>query len=388
MKAGTMNEPYVSSVEIQQFPLWGKLIEKRVPLSFDLEVTARCNLDCRHCYINLPADDRAARAKELSQAEISRIADEAISLGAMWCLITGGEPLLRPDFPDIYLALKRKGLLVAVFTNAIPLTEEHIALFKKYPPRDIEVTVYGVTRQTYEAVTRRPGAFDKFMHGLDRLLECGVKVRFKAMALRSNIQELPEIARFCRERTKDYFRFDPLLHLRFDGNARRNAEIRAERLSPEAIVAIERADEERFASLEKACDKLIVPEFDHPGCDHLFHCGAGNGSFNVSYDGFFRLCDSLWHPDCIYDLRKGSLVDAWDSLVPKVRDLRSDRKEFLETCRACPIINLCFWCPAHAHLEAGQLDGVVPYFCKVAHARAAAIEETASHSRRQASVAR
>ncbi|MGO8734256.1 MAG: radical SAM protein [Terriglobia bacterium] len=375
-------------LQIQEFPLWDKLIEKRAPLSFDLEVTARCNLDCRHCYINLPAGDRAARAKELSLAEISRIADEAVSLGAMWCLITGGEPLLRPDFPDIYLALKRKGLLVAVFTNAIPLTEEHIALFMKYPPRDLEVTVYGVTRETYEAVTRRPGSFDRFIHGLDRLLACGVKVRFKAMALRSNVHELPAIARFCRERTKDYFRFDPLLHLRFDGNARRNAEILAERLSPEAIVALERADEERFAALEKGCDKLIVPELAHTGCDHLFHCGTGNGNFSVSYDGFFRLCSSLWHPDCIYDLRKGSLADAVDNIVPKVRDLRSHRKEFLETCRACPIINLCLWCPAHAHLETGELDGAVPYFCKVAHARAAAIEKTESCSRPQASVAR
>jgi hypothetical protein len=83
------------TLEIQQFPLWDKLKDKRVPLAFDLEVTARCNNDCRHCYINLPANDPIARARELLPAEISRIADEAVSLGAIWCLITGGEPLLR-----------------------------------------------------------------------------------------------------------------------------------------------------------------------------------------------------------------------------------------------------------------------------------------------------
>ena len=69
-------------------------------------------------------------------------------------------------------------------------------------------------------------------------------------------------------------------------------------------------------------------------------------------------------------------MDAWRNLVPNVRDLRSQRKEFLETCRACPIINLCLWCPAHAYLETGQLDGAVPYFCKVAHERAAALDAT------------
>jgi hypothetical protein len=93
-----MNESFVSSVEIQQFSLWDKLKDKRVPLSFDLEVTARCNNDCRHCYINLPAGDPEARRKELSLAEIHRIAGEAVGLGAFWCLLTGGEPLLREDF--------------------------------------------------------------------------------------------------------------------------------------------------------------------------------------------------------------------------------------------------------------------------------------------------
>jgi len=366
-----------STVEIQQFPLWEKLKEKRAPLSFDLELTARCMNDCRHCCINLPAGDPWSRRKELSLAEIHRIAGEAVSLGAFWCLLTGGEPLLREDFADIYLALKRKGLLVSVFTTAQILTEDHLRLFRQYPPRDIEITVYGVTRETYERVTRRPGSFDAFRSGLDRLLEGGVKVRLKAMALRSNVHELPEIARFCRERTKDYFRLDPLLHLRFDGDPRRNEEVRAERLSPEEIVAIERADQDRCQALEENCEKLIMLERAHTGCNHLFYCGAGNGSFNVSYDGLFRLCSSLWHPECVYDLRKGSLADAWQNIVPKVRDMRSNRKEFLETCRACPIINLCLWCPAHAHLETSELDGAAPYFCEVAHARAAAIGESA-----------
>ena len=342
---------------------------KRALISFDIEVTARCNNNCRHCYINLPAADKVAREKELSLEDISEIADEAVSLGALWCLITGGEPLLRKDFFDIYLCLKRKGLLVSVFTNATLITEEHIRLFKKYPPRDIEVSVYGVTKETYERVTRRSGSFSTFIQGLNLLLESGVKVRLKAMALRSNVNELPEIARFCRENTKDYFRFDPFLHLRFDQNRIRNEEIKSERLSPEEIVAIEQSDPERFESLKKGCDDLIVPEFSHITCNHLFRCGAGNGSFTLSYDGFFRLCSSLWHPDCIYDLRKGSLSDAWYNFVPQVRDIRSDKKEFLEKCQICPLINLCMWCPAHAYLETGKMDAHVEYFCKIAHAR-------------------
>ena len=250
-----MASDYSTRLPLPDTPLF-KERGARLPLQFELELTARCNCDCRHCYINQPAGDGQAKASELSLAEIERIAGEAVDLGALWCLLTGGEPLLREDFADVYLALKRKGLLVSVFTNATLVTPGHVDLLRKYPPRDVEVTVYGVTRETYERVTRRPGSFDAFRRGLDLLLDGGVKVRLKAMALRSNVHELPEIARFCREHTKDYFRFDPLLHLRFDGDPERNEEIRAERLSPAEIVEIERQDDERFRALQKDCERL------------------------------------------------------------------------------------------------------------------------------------
>jgi radical SAM protein with 4Fe4S-binding SPASM domain len=364
---------FISEVKLPEFKLWEKMKAKRNLISFDLEITARCNNNCAHCYINLPAGDKKARHDELSFDEIKKIIDEAIDLGAIWCLITGGEPFLRKDFFDVYLYVKKKGLLVSVFTNATLIQKEHIDLFKKYPPRDIEVTAYGVTQKTYESVTRASGSFDAFTRGLNLLLENGIKVRFKAMALRSNVHELSEISNFCRERTKDYFRFDPFLHLRYDRNPKRNQEIKSERLLPEEIVTIEQQDEKRFQALEKGCDKLIMPELVHTDCNHLFHCGAGNGSFNVSYDGYFRLCSSLWHKECIYDLKKGSLKEAWQDFIPRVRDMRSNRKEFLEKCRKCEIINLCMWCPGSTHLETGKLDGQVEYFCKVAHARARAL---------------
>ncbi len=372
---------FVTSSPLPELALWDGLRERRVPFSFDLELTARCNNDCRHCYINLPAGDQEARRKELAPAEISEIADQAVRLGALWCLLSGGEPLLRPDFAEIYLGLRRKGLLVSLFTNACLVDQEHVALLRKHPPRDVEVSVYGVSRETYEAVTRRPGSYAAFRRGLDLLLQGGIKVRLKAMALRSNVHELPEIAAFCRAHTRDYFRFDPLLHLRYDGDARRNAEIQAERLSPAEIVAIEQADEERAGALERTCDRLIVPGYAEHHCDHLFHCGAGNGSFTVSYDGIFRLCADLWHPDTTYDLRQGTLAEAWQELVPRVRDMRSSDRRFVDGCRACPIVNLCLWCPAHAYLESGALDAFSPYFCEVAHRRAEALEARLAGSR-------
>ncbi|MHB8094430.1 MAG: radical SAM protein [Candidatus Aminicenantales bacterium] len=368
-----MKKGYSTSRRLPELPLWEKMREKRDMISFDYDLTARCNLNCRHCYINLPAGDREARERELTLSEIDRIAGEAVSLGAIWCLLSGGEPLLRDDFPDIYLLLKRKGLLLSVFTNATLITPETVRLFKKYPPREIEVTVYGATEGTYERVTRKLGSFRAFQRGLGLLLDGGLKVRLKATVLRTNMGELSDISSFCRARTKDYFRFDPFLHFRYDGDQKRNEEIREERLTPEEIVDLEKNDRDRFHILEKNCDKLIVPEFGQITCGHLLHCAAGLRNVTLGDDGTFRLCSSLCHPDCVVNLRKTTLADAWKNLVPRVRDMESRGKDFLEKCRVCPIINLCSWCAANAHLETGELDAHVEYFCRVAHARAEAL---------------
>ena len=369
----TKDQSMTTTLEVQDFSLWEKMKARRSLLSFELELTARCNNDCRHCYINLPANDKTGKERELSLAEISNIADQAVELGAMWCLLTGGEPLLREDFEDVYMVLKRKGLLVSIFTNATVIRARHIELFKKYPPRDIEVTIYGASKDSYERVTRRPGSYTAFVRGLDMLFKAGVKVRLKAMALHSNMDDMEAIAAFGYSRTKDYYRFDPQLHLRYDGDPIRNEEIKQERLTPEEIVALERADTKRFGALQNGCDTLINQDFTHRNCNHLFHCGAGNGNFSIGFDGTFRLCSALWAPGTTINLRETPLREAWDKLVPQVLDMRSDDPEYLDTCRKCEFVNLCLWCPAHAYLETGRMDGATPYFCAVAHARAKAI---------------
>jgi MoaA/NifB/PqqE/SkfB family radical SAM enzyme len=221
-----MKKKFVSHQSLPEFQMWKKLSKTHAIFSFDLEITARCNLNCRHCYINLPAGDPEAKREELPLNKIENIVESAASMGVMWCLLTGGEPLLREDFHDIYLMLKKKGLLISVFTNATLITATHINLFRKYPPRDIEITVYGATSETYETITRIPGSFKAFKRGLSLLENSGVKIRLKAMALRSNIHEIPGIKKFCEKKTKDYFRFDPFLHLRFDGDPHRNEEIK------------------------------------------------------------------------------------------------------------------------------------------------------------------
>lgn len=371
-----MSRAFVVRRPLAEFGLWDKMAAGRSVFSFDLEATARCNLDCRHCYINLPAGDRTARRRELTADEIARIGGEAAALGAVWCLITGGEPLLRKDFFDVVKALLGRGLVLSLYTNATLVTDEHVRFFKKFPPREIEVTVYGVSRETYERVTRTPGSFDAFRRGLDRLLAAGLPVRLKAMALRSNKHEIPAIADFCRARTKDYYRFDPHLHLRFDRDEARNRLIRSERLTGREVARLERADPQRFGALQEACAEILPSEgaAEVPECHHLFRCGVGQRSFVVGPEGHLRPCLSLHHPEFLFDLRRGRLDEAWKRFLPKVLARTSDRPEFLEKCGRCPVINLCLWCPAHAYLETGRLDSPVESFCRIAEARSAALK--------------
>ena len=377
-----MRRPSILSRPLPSFALWEKARVKRIPLAFEMELTARCNNNCRHCYINLPAGDREAKAREMDFGFIMDLADQAVSLGALWCLLTGGEPLLREDFAEIYLGLRKKGLLVSVFTNAALIGEKETELFRSHPPRAIEVSVYGVTSKTEERVTRTPRSNQAFRKGLDRLLKAGIKVRFKTMALRSNLSELAEIAAFCRARSADFFRFDPMIHLRIDQNQVRNEEIKNERLAPDEIIALERSDPERLGALERACDSHFLSERAARDCRHLIYCGAGQSSFLVGWDGRFALCPSLRHPDCLYDLKQGSLRQAWEQFAPRVLSMESNNSDYLEKCGVCPIVNLCLWCPAHAHLETGELDKPVDYFCEVAHARSLALQGTIQGQRK------
>jgi MoaA/NifB/PqqE/SkfB family radical SAM enzyme len=90
---------------------------RRIPLSGMFELTERCNLNCVHCYVNQPASSRVARARELTTDQVKRILDQAADAGCLFLTLTGGEPLLRPDFIEIYLHARKRGILASIFTN-------------------------------------------------------------------------------------------------------------------------------------------------------------------------------------------------------------------------------------------------------------------------------
>lgn len=361
----------MKSIEIQQFELWQKFMKKgRAPISFEIEVTARCNLNCRHCYINVPENTPISQLQEMSTEEICEYAEQAKKLGSLFALLTGGEPLLRDDFFDLYKKLGRMGYLLHIFTNATLITEEHLRLFKLHPPRDIEITVYGVTEKTFEAVTRKPGSYQLFIRAINELKKNDIPFRLKSIAMKTNFHEQKDIEAFSLNYTKDFFRMDPFLHTRYDGNAKRNKEIIAERLTASQIVELDEIIGNKAELLKNNCDTLIRKEFKSASTDLIFTCKVGEWNMNVGTSAQLRLCASLVGKDVSYDLRKGSIKDGWENFFPEVRRMRSHNQHFIENCRCCPMVNLCFWCPAVSYLETGKYDEIIPYFCEIAHLRA------------------
>jgi MoaA/NifB/PqqE/SkfB family radical SAM enzyme len=97
----------------------------------------------------------------MSTKTIQSLIDDITDAGCLYFLITGGEPLLREDFPTIYQHAKENGLIITIFTNGTLINDKIIALFNEFPPHEVEVSIYGATASVYEKITQVAGSFHK-----------------------------------------------------------------------------------------------------------------------------------------------------------------------------------------------------------------------------------
>ena len=243
----------------------------------DIELTERCNNNCIHCCINLPEDDRQTQSREMSTDQVKRILTEAADLGCLQVRFTGGEPLLRPDFGEIYVFARRLGIKVLIFTNARLITPQLAELLARIPPLVfMEVTVYGMSKKSYEAVSRVPGSYEQFKHGVDLLLERKIPFIVKSALLPPNKFEMDEFEKWAAtipwmDKRPSYSMFYDLRNRRDD--QKKNTLIKNLRVKPEEGLAILTRDEEKFRKeMEEFASKFMAP-----AGDKLFACGAGNG---------------------------------------------------------------------------------------------------------------
>lgn len=328
-----------------------KVEAKGIPLKGQMEVTFRCNLKCAHCYV---VEDKTK--EELTFQEITYILDQIHEEGCFWLTFTGGDPLIRSDFLDIYTYAKKKGFLITLFTNGTLITPEIADYLQEYPPFMIDITVNGITPETYESITQVPGSFQGCMRGINFILERELPLTLKSNGMTLNREEILKIKEWVYGLEKAKYRYDSLILPKLDGSKKPCGL----RLSPEEIIDIEATDE----TMQEEWKRFFQSEHELSNPDNLFRCGAGISSFDINPYGELQLCNILRKPN--FNLRNGSFREGFYQLFPKIR---SAKYQTNSKCKNCRLWYLCPQCPARAELENGNQEAPVDYFCQLAHKR-------------------
>jgi MoaA/NifB/PqqE/SkfB family radical SAM enzyme len=336
--------------------------------SLIIELTDRCNNACQHCYINRPAGDLQAAALEMKTGFIKDLIRQAADLGCLDLRFTGGEPLLRDDFPELYRFARSQGFKVHLFTNGRLIDDKLARLLKDLPPgQPVGITVYGMNADSYDGVSGVAGSFGEFREGVRRLQEHGIDFGLKMAVLPHNRADIPVYESWVRElfkgRKEPAYILGLLLRARHDDD-RKDRRIRALRAEPEQVV-------ELVARSNRYADELrdFCRRFTGSPSDKLFDCDFGL-SLCVDAYGYAQGCILLRHPDLLYDLKAGTLAGALREFFPKFSDRRAQDPMFLHRCARCCLRGLCEQCPAQSWLEHGTLDTPVEFQCRTAHAHA------------------
>jgi radical SAM protein with 4Fe4S-binding SPASM domain len=343
---------------------------KRIPLDASIDLTYRCNNKCVHCYCGLPEHHFAARSNELTTEELKNLCDGLSSLGTLWLLLTGGEPLLREDFDEIYIYAKKKGFLITFFTNGTLVDDKTVELLSQYRPFVVEISLYGATEDTYEKVTQVKGSYDRCMKGIKKIVNAGIKLKLKSMAMKINQHEIDAMDRMARELGCE-FRFDPVLNKRIDDNA--FSDPVKYRISPEDVVRLDRAYPKRMEGWKRFCDKFVGEPVRN---DRLYRCGAGIDSIHVDPYGGVRGC-MMMERDA-FSIREYDLERIWEK---GILSAITRKKDFLLPCDDCHLANLCGQCPAWSILESGDVKKEVAYLCEIAKIRSRDFEFIKSERR-------
>ncbi|CAB5135402.1 hypothetical protein D3OALGA1CA_3503 [Olavius algarvensis associated proteobacterium Delta 3] len=337
-----------------------KIAAQRIPYSGMISLTHRCNLHCVHCYLGDENGAIGAR-DELDTAAWMALIDDIVDAGCLFLTLTGGEPLIRNDFPDIYRHAKEQGLLVTVFSNATLISEEIISLFKDLPPRNIDVTLYGATPETYDRITSIPGSFRRCIRGIEALLVHRLPLSLKTVLMSLNRQEVSAIRKMANAYGVE-FRYDPSIMPCLTGK-KEPLELR---VAPEEVAAMEFSElemGEQFRDFFEKSKSLASSQ-------KLYNCATGQTSFYVDSYGNLQPCLMVSSP--AYDLTRGDFSTGWTTVIPNIRE-RHAGPHYI--CNDCEKRGLCGLCPGLFQLESGRADIRSEYLCALGEHRYSKIAE-------------
>ena len=342
----------------------GRQTGERVPLQVSIEVTRRCPLECLHCYNNLPMGDIDAKQRELSKEEHFRVLDELVDMGCFWILYTGGEIFARKDFLEIYTYAKKKGFLITLFTNGTIINEQIADYLADWPPFAIEITIYGRTRETYEALTAIPGSYDRCLRGIKLLKERGLPLKLKTVATSINKHEVTAMRRFAEEELGVEFKMDGQINPRIDCS---HSPL-AVRLIPEDLVALDMSAPKGKSEYLRLAKHDLERPANLAQIDTTYFCGGGMNSFAINAWGEVGIC--VISQQETFSVRSAGVKAVWEESLLKLRNRKRAR---ITKCVECRIQSMCGMCPANGEMENGDREAPVEFLCHVAHLRAAVI---------------
>lgn len=336
-----------------------------MPFFGSLELTPRCNMNCKMCYIRMSPEEMAHVGSEMSGDEWLRIAQEAVDKGMMHVLLTGGEAILHPDFKHIYLSLRKMGLFVGLNTNATMLNDEWIEFFTNYPPAQINVTVYGGSNETYARLCSNPNGFDQMKCAVDKLLAHKLPVNLNCVISKQNHMDAEAIYKFGRERdlhiTSTAYCFPPVRKEgiiapeinRFSAKDAAKARIQLHWLiANDKKNFCQQATE--MIKCPSAVDGLETNCTDTVGEKVL--CAAGRSNFWVTWDGRMLPCGMI--PGFSVPVKGRPFADAWKEIVDYTAGIT-----LAAECKTCPKKDVCSPCAAKLASETGTFDRKAEYLC-------------------------
>jgi radical SAM protein with 4Fe4S-binding SPASM domain len=327
-----------------------------------LHVTDRCNLACPMCYFQAdkpPACDRNMTAGEMQHAL------EVISLTRpQQVVISGGEPLVRKDLPDLLRNLREHGLPVWLLTNGTLLSQETCRSIAGHVDR-ISISLDGMTVAAHERM-RGKGTFEAVLRGIRTLQNTGFdRIGIIPTIRRDNLSEVLDLGRFARQLGVSV---DSRCLFTARGSAascRGDFEIGVAELIQRAATEMQRRLRQADMLPESPAGSSPLIDFAQP---QMRQCGAGRRKLSIDIDGSLYPCQML------HDRRffLGNVREFHDlnqlANGPRARRVSRwtvDRIDTVAECRSCDVRHFCGGGCVVSNLAEGiRLDGC-PSYCSV-----------------------
>ncbi len=334
-------------------------------VSGTFELTARCNFNCPMCYVHLCKEEVEKKGQELSAKQWISLAEQARDAGMMFALLTGGEPLLRSDFFEIYGAMKDMGLMISVNSNGSLIKGENLRRFIDDPPFRMNISLYGGDDRTYRNMCKAD-AFDQVINCIRALKEAGVEVRLNLSLTPYNCEDMEKIFNISKDlgvhiKCNTYM-YPPLRKKGCAGES-------ADRFTPEEAAEYTmrweklRQSPEGFAS---RCKNILnLSSCSKEGCiadvDENVRCRAGRSSFWISWDGKMLPCGMMKTPAA--DPVRDGFLSAWELIKEKSKDIHLPME-----CMSCSKRKICNHCAAVCVTETGTFGDKPEYMCRYSDA--------------------